>query len=500
MSGVRRALMFTAAERFVVLSVNFGSLAVVARLLPPEEIGYAVVGAATLAVAESLRDFGASGFIVQQVRLDREQARTAATTMLILSVAISLALWLGAGTIASFFHKEHFQSYIHVTALTFLAGPFSGPLMALLRRDMRFGALAVINVLSSTGTALTTLVLAASGWSFMSFAWGNAVGASSAAALALLLCHEHWILRPCLRGWRETLSFGLYTSGASVAERALDALPSLILGRVMSLDEVAYFNRAAMVCTLPNKCILPGLLPVVFPAMAAHVRDGRSLEPTFLRGLSLITVLQWPAFLLLALLAEPAVRIILGPQWSATVPLVRIMAVASMASSPNVLFYPAIVAIGAYRKALWSALIILPIGASATIAASRLGIVAVAYGFAVIVAAQSTVSILFLQTRLALGWRLLGQAVGKSALVTISSLVLPILNLALAGPQDTITIPIAALVVAEAGIGWAGGLIVTRHPLLEEIGHVIDALGLRRGGPGTWSRIGRLRRPSTSRG
>lgn len=500
MSGVRRALLYTATERFIVLSVNFGSLAVVARLLSPEEIGYSVVGAATLAMAESLRDFGASGFIVQQVRLDHEDARTAATIMLILSLAISFGLWTGAGAIASFFHKDHFQSYIHLTALTFLAGPFSGPLMALLRRDMRFGALAVINILSSTGTALTTLLLAALGMSFMSFAWGSAVGASTAAVFAILLCRQHWILRPCLRGWRETLSFGLYTSGASLAERALDSLPSLILGRAMTLNDVAFYNRAAMVCTLPNKCVLSGLLPVVFPAMAARVRDGRSLEPAFLRGLSLITVFQWPAFLLLALLAEPAVRIILGEQWTSIVPLVRIMAVASVAGSPNVLFYPTIVAIGAYRKALWSGLIILPIGAATTLAASRFGIVAVAYGFAVIVMAQSLISIAFLQTRLALGWRVLGDALGKSALVTVCSVAVPILDVALAGQRGSISVPGAAIIATETGIGWAVGLLVTRHPLVREIRHMLEALELRWGHAGTLPWLSRLRRLSASRG
>ena len=482
MSVIRSALAFTAAERLIVLSINFVTLAIVARLLSPEEIGFSAIGAAALAVAESFRDFGATGFIVQQVHLTREEARTASTIMLLLSVAVTIGLWSASGALADFYHKPHLQTYLQVAALTFLPGPVSGPLMALLRRNMQFRALAVINVISSSATAFSILALALLGASFMSFAWGNALGATTAALMALLFCRQHWVLRPSLSAWRTTLTFGLFTSGAGLIWRATESLPSLILGRILTFNDVAFYTRAVTVCALPDKCLLTGLLPVALPAMAAEVRANRSLTPIYLRGFSLITAVQWPAFIMLALLARPAVAVLLGSQWTSIVPLVRIMALAALASSPCVLFYPTIIALGSFRAALWCALVMLPVSASVTAVASSFGIMGVAYSTFVIVSVQSAVSVYFVRRSLGFGFRDLTVAMSKSLIVTACSVIAPIVTLAATGAHDDVSIGIYAIVAVEAAVGWMLGLGATRHPLLLEMIHVFEQawLPLRR--------------------
>lgn len=480
MSQVRRALLFTATERFIVVSINFVVLAIVARLLTPEEIGFSVIGATALGIAESFRDFGATGYIVQQTHLTRHGARTAATIMLVLSLVCVVALWSASGQLAAFYHKAGLQAYLHVTALTFLAGPISGPLLALLRREMQFGVVAVINVASSAATAFVTLVLATLGLSSMSFAWGALCGGTTAAILAFVFCHDRWVLRPAIREWRATLAFGLYTSGAGLIGKMTESLPALILGRTLSLDAVGYYNRAAMVCQLPDKCLLTGLLPVALPAMAAEVRAGRGLKAPYLRGLSFITVVQWPAFALLVILAYPAVTLLLGRQWTPIAPLVQIIALGSMMSAPNVLFSPTLIAIGALRDAFWCALIVLPISVSAIGGASFFGVEAVAWSFCICIGSQSVIALLFVRMHCPFTWRDLANAVWKSAVVTAASAALPILTVAALGFRFDLSAGATVLIALEALAGWGVGLMATGHPLFLETHTGLAAMQARR--------------------
>src|SRR5699024_5124109 len=139
-----------------------------------------------------------------------------------------------------------------------------------------------------------------------------------------------------------------------------ELLPRLALGRILGFDAVGIYARAVTVCQLPDRAVVSALQPVVLPAMAARVRARGSLKDTYLRGLSLMSALQWPALAFLALLADPVVRILLGAQWAATTPLVRMIALASMMLAPAFMTFPVLVASGRLRDTLLSSLISLP--------------------------------------------------------------------------------------------------------------------------------------------
>ena len=80
-----------------------------------------------------------------------------------------------------------------------------------------------------------------------------------------------------------------------------------------------------MVARLPDSVLLSGPVGVAFPALAAEIRNGANLKEHYLRALGLIAVLYWPAhWIVLALLAYPVVRVVMGQQWLAVVPLPRL--------------------------------------------------------------------------------------------------------------------------------------------------------------------------------
>ncbi|MEP9379954.1 oligosaccharide flippase family protein [Aquabacter sp. CN5-332] len=497
MVGVRQALLLTAAERYVVISVNFLMIAVLARLLTPEEFGFSVIGAATVALAECLRDFGVSGYIVQQRHLTRHGTQTAFCVMLLLSILVAAAVWFAAGPMASFYNKDGLRFYLEVTALSLLAGPFSGPPLALMRRDMDFAKVAMVNVASGVVTAAVTVGLAILGATYMSFAWGACAGALAAAILAVALRGELWIFRPSLADWRDTLSFGAYASATGFLSKIYEFVPSLLLGRILDFTAVGLYSRAALVCQLPDKCLLTGLLPIALPAMAAEVRAGRSLKPVYLHGITYITAVQWPALIVLAFLAQPIVLLLLGEQWGAITPLVRIMALGLLLSFPTVLAYPLLVAAGGVRDTMLGSLIVLVLGGSLMTAAAFFGLFAMAFGWVAAVALQAGVSLYFLRRHIVFNAGELAGALRKSAIVAAASSAVPALAVALNGFDFHLPIPVAIAVGAGAVLVWAISLKWTDHPLHAEAALLLLAIrraaASARGMAARWSMRRRLR-------
>jgi O-antigen/teichoic acid export membrane protein len=73
MIRIRRALLFTSAERYTNLVVNFVLISIVSRLLSPAEIGISIVGATIVGIIEILRDIP-SPYLVQEKELGRDDA------------------------------------------------------------------------------------------------------------------------------------------------------------------------------------------------------------------------------------------------------------------------------------------------------------------------------------------------------------------------------------------------------------------------------------------
>src|SRR5690606_21823420 len=92
MSGIRRALFFSSAERYIGMAVSFASIAAVSRLLTPTEVGTAAIGTALITICISLREFAACGFLIQGQEVTRADVRTAFTVQFCLTAVISAAL------------------------------------------------------------------------------------------------------------------------------------------------------------------------------------------------------------------------------------------------------------------------------------------------------------------------------------------------------------------------------------------------------------------------
>lgn len=489
MIDIRRALAWAASDKYLTLVINFGFIAVMSRVLTPHEIGLSAIGVAVFGVADSLRDFGATTYLIQRRVVTLEALRTTFTMLFLSCLALGALLFASAPAIGTFYSEPQLTQYLQVLAAGFLAGPVAGPLLALIRRDMEFGRLAAINVASTLANAVIAISLALAGFSYMSFAWAGLASAVLTAAMALAFRPEFQIYRFRLHDWSDAVAFGSFATLTALLNRAYEALPLLILGRILAFDAVGLFQRATVICQLPDRIVLAAISPVALPAFAATARNDGDLKQSYLRAIEYVTAVQWPALLLLSLVAYPVVRVLLGPQWIAAAPLVQIMAIASLVMFPAILTYPVLVATGRIQDTMWSSLISLPLSLVALIPASFIGLEAIALSLFVTLPVQVYVALSFIRRQIPFTWAELGASVGKSAFATGCCAIGPLAILAAMGFRFDMPLPAAIAIGISAAPGWLAGLWLTSHPLmalLDECWHVVrcSRLGLSLRGPG----------------
>ena len=412
---VRRALVMAASEQYFRLAVSFGLIASVSRLLTPSEIGVSVIGTGIMAIALGLREFATSDFLIQLEEVLIDDIRASVTILFLLTALITTAIFALSPWFGTFYGEEKLASFLRVAAVGGLIEALSLPIRGLLRRDMAFGTLAFINTVAATVAAAATILLALAGFSFMSIAWATVAGAATTTVLSFCFRPRLTILRPSFRSWRNVLTFGGYNGASFVINRIYETLPQLVLGRILPHSAVGLYNRATVVSDIPDKIILTSVFSVAFPALAAAIRQGRSLKEPYLRALGLITVFYWPGQVLLVLLAYPIVLLLLGSQWLGVAPLLQVMAVATFAWFPVTLTSPVLLAVGANRDRVMADLWGRSVSAVILCSAAWFGIMAMAASKLVTVPYQMVLSLCFVRRHVRFRWRELGVALWRSA-------------------------------------------------------------------------------------
>ena len=475
MTAVRRALLISTADRYFTFASNFAVAAAVSRILTPSEIGVSVIGMAILGIALSVREFASSTFLIQREVLTREDIRASFSVMFFLTAIVAVALVAITPALARGYGEERLTSYLHVICICLFLDLISIQVTTLLRREMAYARIMAIDAAGAVTGAVTTIALALSGFSYMSFAWAWLATSVVAGLVSIVVRPQFWIFRPSFSNWHGMVRFGGYNGGTALLYKIYDTVPYMLLGWVLSPQAAAVFSRSLMICQLPNKLILGGAMSVVLPAFSEETRQGRSLRRPYLRSLEIITALYWPALLVLAVLAEPVVRFVLGSQWHDVVPLVRIVAIASLFSFSFEMNYPVMVAMGAIRDSFLRALATFPASAAILMGAILAGgLQAAAWSMMFIVPFQAIVAISFVKQRLRMRYADVAQALWKSGITALLSATGPV---CVAAATDwRLPLGQSVLACAMAAAGWVVGLVVTRHPLLEEVAHLIPAL------------------------
>jgi O-antigen/teichoic acid export membrane protein len=483
MNGVRRSVIFSVIDRYATQILLVLTTAVMARLLTPAETGIYVVANAFIMLADNFRQFGVGVYIVQAREVDRVVMRSAFTVTFLISAAICAAIFLSADAIARFYGEPEVAALLRIAVLGFVAIPFASPITSLLQRELAFGALAIVNVAMAATSSAVTVALGLAGVGPASYVWGFVAGSAASAVAAVAARPESWIFRPCFAEVRRLVTFGTVTSAVTVMNMAYEMLPRLAFGRLLGFDAVGIYARAVTVCQLPDRVIVSALQPVVLPAMAARTRAGGDLKAAYLRGHSLMSAVQWPALVGLALLANPVVAVLLGPQWEAVPPLVRVIALANMALAPAFMTFPVLVSVGRIRDTLYASLISLPPSVLIVIGAASFGLTAVAASLFIVAPLQMVVALLFIRRAIGLSWREMVAASRASFMLTLGTALIPGLIVLLSPNGFALGWEEAALAAAGGVAGWLTALHLLDHPIRSEILAVWSMLasGARRG-------------------
>ena len=472
---VRRALAFSFLSTNAAGLISFVSSVIIARALTPAEIGVYSVAAALVAIVNQIRMFGVASYLVQETDLTPDRIRAAFGLLLVTSWTLALVVFAASFPAAAFYGDPGVGAVLHVLALNFVLAPFGGIAMTMLAREMRFGARAVLEVSSALVLAVTSVSLALLGFSYMSLAWGSLAGLVVGLVIANLYRPRDLPWLPSFREVRRVIRYGGPSIIADLVRTMRLSAAELIVGRTLGLAAVAFLNRGISLTGQFNSLIGLSVAKVAFPYFAQERREGREIKSTYATTAAYLTGVGWPFFAVLALLAEPAVRLLFGHQWDASIPLTRIACLAATIALPwwgsanvaNAMGQPG-VTMRVELQLLAATCALVALGSTA-------GLEGAAWALCGVSALNGFLSARALRQLIGVRLRDYSRDLLKSAGVALLS-VLAALPGALLVPQALGAAGQLAAGIGAAGVAWVVAIVWLRHPLMQELPRATGAL------------------------
>jgi len=320
-------------------TLRIGSLMVMARLLNPRDFGLVGMVTAFTGVLSLFRDFGLSAATVQRVDVTEHQMSTLFWVNILVGALLSTLAAAIAPFAVSFYHEPHLFWVTIAVGTTFLLNAAGVQHSALLQRQMRFTALATIDVLGWLGYTMVGITLALKGFGYWAL-----VGATIAAPIVVTLCM--WLTTRWIPG-RPRRGIGLHSMMRFGGGLTLTGLivyvaynfEKVLLGRFWGADAVGLYGRAYQLSTMPTDNLNAAVGEVAFSALSRVRNDPPRFKSYFLKAYSLVLALTIPITIAVALFSPELIAVVLGPKWSEAAPIFRLL-------SPTILIFAMINPIG----------------------------------------------------------------------------------------------------------------------------------------------------------
>ena len=467
--SVRGALSYSYVENYGSFVVGLAATVIISRILGPAQIGAFSISVGLVGIIAVVREMGIGAYIVQEERLTGGQIRAAFTILVALGIGLALIALGLAWPAGVFYHDPQVATIVAVLSLGFAITPLGGVAQALMARDLQFGRLSSIRFLHGLTAAGVGVTLASLGFGAVSLAWASVAASLSNAVLSLLAKRHPCAPNFALRDLKRVFGVGGPATATALIEDIAASLPELLLGRVQNLAAAGLFSRARGLSQTATQVIAGAAGPVVFAEFALRKRSGLSFLPVYQRATLCVTALGWAGLGVLAVLAEPTVRVLFGPQWNEVVPAARWLCAAAGVMLLTSYSYQLLLASSGVLTALRTRLIWLPIHFACLLLGALGGPGSIA---GALVLSSAVSSALFC----AAVRRCAGITMGEHFRIVLRSA--PIALLATAGSLPSLLLndhtlrgSVLAMVAGGSGAlaGFLVGALASRHPVREEL-------------------------------
>ena len=347
---VVKGSMATGLSQGVAMGFTIISAVVLARLLTPDDFGLLGMVSVIVNFLFIFKDIGLSNATIQKEEITRPQISTLFWINSLISLSLGLIMVAVGPLVARFYDRAELTGIMTVLAISFVVEGLTIQHTALLRRHLRFSAVAIADIMSRFSFLVTAIIMALLGFSYWSLVGGHIVRSMVLLGFTIYTCP--WVPGRMQRGAgvRSMMRFGGHVTTGNLLAYLARNLDRILIGKLYGAAALGLYRQAYQLLMQPLTQVKYPLQHLSLPVLSSLQKEPERYRRYFSKLLDISISIALPVAVYCFLESEFLIRVALGPQWAEAAPIFRILAIGGIFVSASFLPGLALLSYGYSKK------------------------------------------------------------------------------------------------------------------------------------------------------
>ena len=325
LSGVK----WTGMSSVVIAIIQLVQLSILAHYLEPSDFGLMAIITVIIGFSALFLDLGISASIIHRQDITQVQLSSLYWLNIASGLFLFIIIYSLAPVMANFYNETELIPIIRLLAINFIISSLGGQYGLLFQKALKFNIMAKIGIVSVLAGFVVAVSLAVNGYGVYALVYASLTSAVVGASINIFIgIKEH---RPSFvfkyREIAPMISFGMFQMG----ERSINYFNSqfdvILIGKLLGVEALGIYTVAKNLAMRPAQIINPIITKVTFPVMAKVQNDTLKLKNIYLKTINYLSSINFPIYVLVAILAEPIILILFGEKWSDSIIILQILSI-----------------------------------------------------------------------------------------------------------------------------------------------------------------------------
>ena len=327
--------MISGTAQVVRVGCQLASVILLSRLLAPSDFGIIAMSWPVVGLLMVFQDFGLTEVTIQKKRLTDRDANFLFWVNTGIGLLVTLAILALAPVAGWFYGEPRVVPVIAAMSGLVVLQALGAQHTALLRRMMRFRALAIMDVAAAIGNLSVASLLAATTGSYWALFGGSLAGTLTMTALAWGMFG--WLPgRPAgTEDGRELIGFGAGLTGFTLSNFFVRNADNILIGRYLGEVALGYYDRAYKLILLPLQLVTTPIARSIVPTLSRLVDQPNRYRSAYLNVGSLVLAVTLPGIGAVVAMSDSIVPFLLGEQWQESAQIFQLLGFAGLLQPLN---------------------------------------------------------------------------------------------------------------------------------------------------------------------
>lgn len=329
MSSIKQQMMsgvfYTAIAKYSGIVISLGVMAILARLLTPDDFGIVAIATVIIAFFELFTNIGFSSAIIQNKELSNKDLSNIYSFTLWMGLGLSLLFFASSWAIAAYYNNSTLRTICQILSINLFLSSASMVPNTLFYKEKQFKLLAIRTLCIQIVVGTTAIIAAWQGAGLYTLT----IQPILSGLLLYLISIKYHPIRPSLTLGLESIQkiwgYSLFQFLFNVINYFTANLDKLLTGKFLGMNQLGYYEKSYRTMMLPIQNITYVITPVLHPILSDFQNDPQQLRVSHEKIVHLLTMIGFPLSVLSYFCANEAIMILFGEQWQASVPVFQIL-------------------------------------------------------------------------------------------------------------------------------------------------------------------------------